>query len=102
MSMNKTDYTNYKEPPSLDSSDEVLSEFVVDCSSIRTTYPGLCAIDFQNVIEITIRHFLGWDKQTQDNINNDGGLFGNLNGWCYAVEEQSMWYNTIYHFLLYL
>lgn len=92
MSMNKTDYKdlNYEDPPSLDSSDEVLSEFVIDCSSVRMTYPGLCAIDFQNVIAITIRHFLGWDKATQDNISEEGGLFGNLDGWCYAVEEQSM------------
>ena len=39
--------------------DNKISEFLIDCSNIRSEFPGLCAIDFDNIIQITIRHFLG-------------------------------------------
>lgn len=98
MSMNKEDYKDYKDPPETTDSDEILSEFVVNCSSIASTYPGLCAIDFENIISITIHHFLGWDETHHLNIA-DEGLFGDLDGWAYCVEEQSkyIYYIDIKH-----
>ena len=75
--MNRSDYGSNSDSPHTTESDQVLSEFVVRCNETRSTYPGLCAIDFQNVIAITIRYFLGWDKNKGENIV-DEGLFGNL------------------------
>ena len=67
--------------------DNKISEFIIDCSNIRSEFPGLCAIDFDNIIQITIRHFLGWDIKKKENIQNEG-LFGDLDGWSFCVEEQ--------------
>ena len=55
--------------PDLSKSDTVLSEFVIECSKIRKQYPGLCAIDFQSILEIVIEEFLGYDKPNK-------GIFG--------------------------
>lgn len=87
-------------PPKPDEEETVLREFVVDCSRIREQYPGLCAIEFENVIAITIEHFLGWDRKRSCN-KEDEGFFGNLNGYAYAVEEQGR--KTLHaHFLLWV
>ena len=87
MSMKKEDYNNYSEPPATWDNDNKISEFLIDCSNIRSEFPGLCAIDFDNIIQITIRHFLGWDIKKKENIQNEG-LFGDLDGWSFCVEEQ--------------
>lgn len=79
--------TGSKDPPPMTSSDEILKEFVVDCENIRTSYPGLCAFDFENVLSITIEELLGWNVKEGVNICGKG-LFGDLKSWCYAVEEQ--------------
>ena len=44
--------------PDFTENDIVLNEFVIECSKIRKQYPGLCAIDFQNILEIVIEEFL--------------------------------------------
>ena len=87
MSMKKEDYNDYSEPPATWDNDDKISEFLIDCSNIRSEFPGLCAIDFDNIIQITIRHFLGWDIKKKENIQNEG-LFGDLDGWSFCVEEQ--------------
>ena len=87
--MSMLNNSEYCKPPSVTESDEVLSEFVVECNRTRVTYPGLCAIDFQNIIEITIRHLLGWNQDKRENIS-DVGLFGDLDAFSYCVEEQGM------------
>ena len=59
--------------PDLSENDTVLNEFVIECSKIRKQYPGLCAIDFQNILEIVIEEFLGCDKSNK-------GIFGEVEG----------------------
>jgi len=88
-------------PPSQTNTDEeVLADFAVQCGSIRQTYPGLCAFDFEQVIAITVEHLLGWSINKQSN-KEDEGLFGDLQCWSYAVEEQGR--KTLHaHFLLWL
>ena len=76
------------DPPNLNVDDNVLKEFVVSCANIRTNYPGFCAFDFENVISITVHELLGWDIKKGKNIEGKG-IFGDLDGYCYAVEEQS-------------
>lgn len=89
-----------KDPPPLGSTDTVLNEFVIQSAYIRTDYPGLCSFDFENILAITIHLFLGWDEKKNENIP-EAGIFGDLNGWCYAVEEQGR--KTLHsHFLLWV
>ena len=66
--------------PSLED-DVLLTDFVIDCQEIRTKYPGLCAIDFQNVLNIVIEDIIGFDNK------NNKGLFGVVDAYCSAVEE---------------
>jgi hypothetical protein len=76
-----------KEPPLLGSDDATLKEFVFDCANTRTAYPSLSALDFENIIDITIHRLLGWDVKKKQNIKGEG-LFGELDAYCYCVEEQ--------------
>ena len=62
--------------------DVLLTNFVIDCQELRTRYPGLCAIDFQNVLNIVIEDIIGFDNK------NNKGLFGVVEAYCSAVEEQ--------------
>ena len=50
--------------------DVLLTNFVIDCQELQTKYPGLCAIDFQNVLNIVIEDIIGFDNK------NNKGLFG--------------------------
>ena len=59
--------------PDLSESDTALNEFVIECSKIRKQYPGLCAIDFQNILEIVIAEFLGFETPNK-------GIFGKVEG----------------------
>ena len=75
--------------------DVLLTDFVIDCQEIRTKYPGLCAIDFQNVLNIVIEDIIGFDNK------NNKGLFGVVEAYCSAVEEQGR--KTLHtHILLWL
>ena len=44
-------------------SDVLLTDFVIECQEIQTKYPGLCAIDFQNVLNIVIEDIIGFDNK---------------------------------------
>ncbi|KAG7373540.1 hypothetical protein IV203_034264 [Nitzschia inconspicua] len=87
-------------PPNFVLDEETLRKFISESEHIRFDHPGLCAIDFGNVIGITVEHILGWDLNK--NINKPGyGFFGDLDGWTYAVEEQGR--KTLHaHFLLWI
>ena len=78
---------NYCGPPKETDSDDVLADFVLDCKTIRCTYPGLCALDFENIIAMSVKYFLGWDEFKCENVKQFG-LFGDLEAWAYCVEEQ--------------
>ena len=37
-----------------------LRDFVIDYRKISREYPGLAALDFENVLKVTVEHLLGW------------------------------------------
>ena len=76
-----------EDPPGERDTSKDLKEFATRCAETRTACPSICALDFEHIIEITIEHFLGWNKKKGVNISNKG-LFGDLDGYTYAVEEQ--------------
>ena len=79
---------------------QTLADFDVECGSIRQMYPGLCAYDFEQVLAITIEHLLGWDVGGRCN-NDIEGVFGDVDAWFYAVEEQGR--KTLHaHFLIWI
>ena len=64
-----------------------LKDFVIDCRKISREYPGLAALDFENVLKVTVEHLLGWSIREGKN-KPDEGLFGDIVAFCSAVEEQ--------------
>jgi hypothetical protein len=52
-------------PPAANSETNILDDFVMDMRTIRRDFPGLCAIEFENVLRIVIRHVIGFDMNTQ-------------------------------------
>lgn len=82
-------YANHQiyEPPNVDDpSDAITADFDMSIH-VREQYPGLCAFDFNQITELLIEHILGWDAETHAS-KADGGMFGRLNTYTCAVEEQ--------------
>ena len=75
------------EPPSPNATPEELERDFDLCVDMRRKYPGLCAFDFEQVLDIIIEDVLGWDVDKRKS-QTEGGAFGRLNGWYIAVEEQ--------------
>ena len=55
--------------------------------NIRKQYPGFCAFDFEEKLDIVLEHLLGWDLDLEQS-KDGGGAFGGLEAWFGAVEEQ--------------
>ena len=80
--------------PDIASDDNVLNEFAIDLEQLSLKYPGLAAIDFENILAITIHNLLkyGYAKP---------GLFGKILTYAFAVEEQNRG-ELHAHFLLWI
>ena len=66
--------------------EDLITEFSLDCSKLRCEYPGLCTFDFQEIMKVIERRFLGWG----DGYHMTGkGLFGKVDGFATAIKEQS-------------
>jgi hypothetical protein len=73
--------------PRIATDDEIKADYDLSVQ-LRQIYPGMCAFDFQQIIELMIEHILGWDRKNQVSYNN-GGAFGVLEAWNATIEEQS-------------
>jgi len=65
----------------------------------RFEYPGLCAEEYQRVVQLVIKHVFNWN--TEEQKANGVGLFAEVLAWCLATEEQAR-KNLHGHFLLFL
>ena len=74
-------------PPPETASNERLREFFGECTKWRRQYPGICALDYENVMRIFVRHYIGWDTEENKNIEGEG-IFGDVVAWSIATEEQ--------------
>ena len=68
--------------PNISSDDNVLNEFAINLEKLSLKYPGIAAIDFENIISITIHHLLKYGSAKP-------GLFGEILSYTFAVEEQN-------------
>ena len=76
-----------KPPPSIYSNDNVLRDFVVECKEMRRMFPGLSALDYENILRITVEYLIGWSRGDEAN-NPLAGFFGDVDAYCVATEEQ--------------
>ena len=85
------------DPKTLSESD-ILTDFNVRREA-RSQHPGLCAEEYQRIMELVIKHLFNWDTETQ--TSKGMGLFAELLAWCLATEEQGR--KSLHgHFLLFL
>jgi hypothetical protein len=77
--------------------EDILEEFQ-GCGETRVMFPGLCALDFRQVLQLIVAHVLGWDEVTGTGSH---GAFGKLDAYFGAIEEQAR--KTLHvHFLLWV
>ena len=74
-------------PPTLNDPEATIKADFEMAVDLRQKYPGLCAFDFQQITDLFIEHFLGWDKLEQKS-KPEGGAFGEVEAFCAAIEEQ--------------
>jgi hypothetical protein len=55
--------------------------------TLRLNYPGICAINFEVLLEIVLEEVVGWDRKTDRSIVGKG-LFGEVKAFMYCIEEQ--------------
>jgi hypothetical protein len=80
------------------SESDILLDFNVRRKA-RVEHPGLCAEEYQRMMELVIRHLFNWDVETQK--SNRVGLFAKILAWCLATEEQGR--KSLHgHYLLYV
>ena len=84
--------------PKTFSESDILTDFNVRREA-RVQHPGLCAEEYQRIMELVIKHFFNWDTKT--NRSKGMGLFGEVLAWCLATEEQGR--KSLHgHYLVYL
>ena len=78
--------------------DQILTDFKVR-QKARLDHPGLCAEEYERIIQLVIKHIFNWDVEQQK--ANGIGLFAKIAAWCLATEEQGR--KTLHgHFLLFI
>ena len=77
---------------------DILTDFNVRRET-RSQHPGLCAEEYQRMMELVTKHLFNWDTKTQ--TSKGVGLIGELLAWCLATEEQGR--KSLHgHFLLFM
>lgn len=89
-------YGDYK--PSDFSDKDILKDFTIRRTA-RFDHPGLCAEEYNRIIQLVIKHLFNWDIEKQE--SKGLGIFGELLAWCLATEEQGR-KNLHGHFLLFI
>jgi hypothetical protein len=80
------------------SESDILKEFNIRREA-RVQHPGLCAEEYQRLMQLVIKHFFNWD--TESGKSKGTGLFGEVLAWCLATEEQGR--KSLHgHYLVYI
>ena len=73
--------------PSLDATEEeCIADFTIR-KETRLDFPGACSLYFDGVMQIVVEILLGWNSKEQR--GTEDGIFGELDAWGMAVEEQA-------------
>jgi hypothetical protein len=80
------------------SESDIMAEFNIRREA-RVQHPGLCAEEYQRLMQLVIKHFFNWDTKTKK--SKGIGLFGEVLAWCLATEEQGR--KSLHgHYLVYI
>ena len=64
---------------------KILADFKTR-QDFRSDFPGLCAEEYSRIVDLVVKHLFSWDEASQSSTGM--GLFGNVEAWCLATEEQ--------------
>ena len=68
------------------SDDDVVASLKVR-RQVHFDHPGLCAEEYNRIIDLVVQHFFNWDKEKQESLGL--GFFAEVLAWCLATEEQN-------------
>ena len=84
-----------------DLSDDELEKRAKRREKLRYNFPGIAALSFEILLKILLEEVLCWDIENDEPIQGKQGLFGDLGGVAFAVEEQGR--KTLHvHFILWI
>jgi Helitron helicase-like domain at N-terminus len=80
------------------SDNEILEDFKIRREA-RFNHPGLCAEEYERIVNLVIKHLFNWDLENQK--SNGMGLFAEIDAFALATEEQGR--KTLHgHFLVFV
>jgi hypothetical protein len=68
-------------------SDNELLERAKKRTKLRIKYPGICALFFEDILNIIIKDVIGWNLETNTPMDHNG-LFGKVTALSVSIEEQ--------------
>ena len=68
--------------------DNVLHSKAKEHINLRINFPGICALFFEEVLDVVIYELFGWDLVEEAPRDNFDSVFGKPSAFCMGIEEQ--------------
>ena len=68
--------------------DNVLRSKAKERINLRINFPGICALFFEEVLDVVIYKLFGWDLVEEALRDNFDSVFGKPSAFCMGIEEQ--------------
>ena len=69
--------------------DNVLLSKAKEPINLRINFPGICALFFEEVLDVVICELFGWDLVEEAPQDNFDSVFGKPSAFCMGIEEQT-------------
>ena len=79
--------SKHKDPPTCNDDCANINADYESSHQTHQEYLGLCAFNFDQIMELLVHHILGWNQSAQQ-PRLGGGAFGVLDTWSHSIEEQ--------------
>ena len=70
-------------------SDDNLRQKVKECIALRIEFPGMCALFFEEVLQVIVKEFISWDGKNEAPREGYEGLLGVPTAFSMSNEEQA-------------
>ena len=81
--------------------DNVLCSKAKERINLRINFPGICALFFEEVLDVVIYELFGWDLVEEAPRDNFDSVFGKPSAFCMGIEEQAR-HSLHVHILLWI
>ena len=69
--------------------DNFLHSKAKECIKIQINFPGICALCFEEIIDVVIYELFGWDLVEEALRDNFDSVFGKPSAFCMGIEEEA-------------